>query len=143
MSDLAIAIVPCTMIELIWDKVEPLIKMVQEKAPDDIDISVVKDDLILANQQLITISRGTEIIAVNVLALKTLDTGVKALYIPITAGEELDEWIDRFLEIVIEIAKGYGAMELRGIAIRPGWLRKLKSHGWEESFTTIRYKIGE
>lgn len=143
MSDLVIGAVPATCIELVWDKVIPLIKMVEEKSPSDIDIGMVKERLLEGQNLLVTISRGSDIIALNVIDVKTLDTGVKVLFIPITAGSEMDLWLDRFLEIAIAIAKDYGCDELRGLACRDGWLRKLKPYGWEEVFTTIRYKIGE
>ena len=143
MSDLVIAAVPCTMIDLIWDKVLPFVKMVEEKTPEDIVAEVTKVELLKGALLLVTISRGTDLIAINVLDVRTLDSGVKVLYIPITAGSEMDLWIDRFLEITTAIAKDYNCVELRGLAVRNGWLRKLKPYGWEEMFTTIRYKIGE
>ncbi len=142
-NDLIIAAVPSNMINIIWDKVEPLLEMVVRKSPEDIVAEVTKEELLKGALLLVTISRGTDIIAVNVLDVRTLDSGIKVLYIPITAGSEMDLWIDRFLEIATAIAKDYNCVELRGLAVRNGWLRKLKPHGWEELFTTIRYKIGE
>jgi hypothetical protein len=142
-KDLTIAAVPCTMIDLIWDKVVPFMKMVEEKSPEDVVGEVVKEELIKGNQLLATISRGSDIIAINVLEVRTLDTGIKVLYIPITAGAEMELWLDRFLGIAEAIAKDYNCVELRGLAVRNGWLRKLKPYGWEELFTTIRYKIGD
>ena len=143
MNDLIIAAVPCTMIDLIWDRVEPFIQMVEVKSPEDVSSPVIKKELKKGNQLLVTISRNTDIIAINVLNVCTLDSGVKVLYIPITAGSEMELWLDRFLDIAIAIAKDHECVELRGSAIRGGWLRKLKSYEWEELFTTLRYKIGE
>ena len=142
-KDLIISAVSCSMIELIWDQVKPFIKMVEVKSPEDIVESVVKEELLNGNQLLVIIYRGSDIVAINVLDVRTLDSGIKVLYIPITAGSEMELWIDKFLEIAISIAKDYDCVELRGLAIRNGWLRKLKPYGWEEMFTTIRYKIGE
>jgi len=143
MDNLIIGVVPYSMIDLIWDKVEPLLDKVVVKSPEDISSNVVKAELKLGRKALSTVSRGTEIIAINVLDIRTLDTGLKVLYIPITAGSEMENWLDQFLEIAIAIAKDNGCVELRGMAVRNGWLHKLKPRGWEELFTTIRYKIGE
>jgi len=143
MNDLTIAVVPCTMIDLIWDKVFPIIKLAADKAPEDVCCKVVKAELCEGRKLLITISRGSEIIAVNVLDLRTLDTGIKILYIPITAGTEMDVWIDDFLAFAKEIALSHDCVELRGLAVRNGWIKKLKPYGWEEMFTTIRCKLGE
>lgn len=142
-DELIIGAVPATMVELIWDKVFPLLKMAADKAPDDVELGIVKEHLIKGTQMLVTISRGSDIIALHTLDMRTLDTGIKVLFIPITAGTEMELWLDDFLEIATAIAKDYGCTELRGLAAREGWLRKLKPYGWEEVFTTIRYKIGE
>lgn len=143
MHDLKLSCVPAPMIELIWDKVEPLIDMVKEKSPDDVSIEAVKEQLMLGNVLLVTISRGADVIAVNVLEVRDLDTGLKAMYIPITAGTEMENWMEPFLELATNIGKDFNCIELRGIAVRKGWLRKLEPYGWEELFTTIRVKIGE
>jgi len=142
-NDLIIAAVPATMIELVWTKVEPHIQRVIDKAPDDLLMSKIKDRLISGSTLLVTISRDTEVIAINVLDVKVLDTGKRVLYIPITGGDELDSWMADFLKIAAAIAKDYNCTELRGMAVRKGWMRKLKQFGWEESFTTIRCEIGE
>jgi len=142
-NDLIISVVPSTMIDLIWDKVLPHIRMVEEKSPEDISSDVTKEGLMKGELLLVVISRKVNIIAINVLDIRTLDTGMKVLYIPITAGAEMELWLDNFLKIIIAIAKDYNCVELRGLAVRNGWLRKLKPYGWDELFTTIRYKIGE
>ena len=131
------------MIDLIWDQVEPLIQLVKEKAPDDIDINTIYNDLKNCEKLLVIVSRGSKIIAVNVLEIRTLDTGIKFLSIPIIGGSELDDWAEDFMKIAIAVAKDFGCTELRGFAVRKGWLTKLKPFGWEEMFTTLRCKIGE
>ena len=140
---LVVSAVPYTMIDLIWDRVEPLIRSVEALAPEDISTPLVKDNLRLGRNLLVCISRGSEVIAVNVLDVRTMDSGIKVLYIPITAGDCMDEWLDNFLDVAKAIAKDYGCTELRGLAVRKGWIKKLESYGWEEMFTTIRCKLGE
>ena len=136
-----IGAVPANMIDLIWDRVEPLIKTVEEKAPDDISLEVVRERLLSGNNLLVTVSSGPEIIAVNVIDIKELDTGMKILYIPITAGTDMENWIKEFLDIAKAIALDHGCDELRGMAVRDGWLKKLKPYGWEPMFTTVRCKV--
>lgn len=142
-NDLTITTVPCAMINFIWNKIIPFIRMVEEKSPEDIVAEEVKKRLLNNDQLLVIIYRNSDIIAINVLQITTLDTGNKILYVPITAGAEMELWLDEFLKIAIAIAKDYNCIELRGLAVRNGWLRKLKPYGWEELFTTIRYKIGD
>ncbi len=142
-DDFIIAVVPSTMIDIVWDKVRPLLQLVVDRSPEDIVESVTKERLVDGHLLLVTISRGSEIIAINVLDVRELDSGIKALYVCITAGSEMDSWIERFLEIVTAIAKDHNCVEIRGFAVRNGWIRKMKPYGWEELFVTLRYKIGE
>ena len=143
MNDLIVAPVPPPMIDLIWDQVEPLLGKVIEKAPDDIVASIVYDDLKAGTKMLVAISRGPDIIAINILDVKVLDSGVRCLYIPIIAGTEMENWLDRMHEVAKAVAKEYNCTELRGLAVRKGWMTKLKPYGWEELFTTVRCPIGE
>lgn len=55
----------------------------------------------------------------------------------------MNEWMDRFLDIVKAIAKDFNCTELRGIAARKGWMRKLKPLGWSEVSTIIKCDVGE
>lgn len=143
MDKLVIAVIPATIIELIWSKVEALIESVAEKAPDDVVTSIIKDELLAGNKLLLMAAKGANVIGVGVLEVRVLDSGVRTLYIPIIAGSEMDEWMDKGFEVIEQIAKDYNCTELRGLAVRKGWLRKLESYGWEVAYTTLRCKIGE
>ncbi len=136
-------VVPIPLIPHIWDKVSPLIQKVIDKAPDDLDMDTCLDSLLSFNSILMTVTKGNDLIAVHTLRLQTLESGKKAMYIPITSGTELNKWMPEFLEIAEKIARDHGATELRGLAARKGWLPKLKPYGWEEVFTTIRYNFGD
>jgi len=138
--DVTISVVPPQMVPLVWDKAEPLIQRGAERAPDDISIDKTYNKLITGSQLLILITKGTEVIAVNVLDTKTTDAGVKYLFIHITAGDELESWVAQFLEVAKAIAKEYGCKKIRGTG-RPGWARKLKQYGWEASHQTVECEV--
>lgn len=131
------------MIDLIWDKVLPLLKVIEDKSPEDVSIEVVKDQLRNGDTLLVISSRDSEVIAINILEVCTLDTGIKVLYIPITSGSEMELWLENFLDLAKVIAKDFNCVELRGLSVRNGWMRKLKPFGWEELLVTIRCKLGD
>jgi hypothetical protein len=137
------ACVPANMIDFVWDQVEPLIETVAKRAPDDIVTNVVKDYLYKGDKLLLVIARGKTIIAAHVLDVRVLESQTRVLYISISSGKEMDAWLDQFHKTCEAIAKDYSCTELRGLACRKGWMNKLQPYGWEEMFTTIRYKIGE
>lgn len=141
MGKYAISVVHATMIPVIWDEVLPIIMRVVEKAPDDIDPPTVLKELMANNQALMTISDGSTIVGAVTIVYRVLDSGVKTLYLPIVAGDDLDGWMDDGFNIIIAIAKNLGCTELRGLSARKGWMRKLQQYGWEECFTTVRCAI--
>ena len=138
-----ISLIPPNLIEVVWPQCEPLIQRVIDKVPDDITMRVTKDTLDTNEAMLVVISEGSTVIALNTLMVETLESGRRVLYIPITTGDRMEEWMGDFLEFATAMAKDLNCYELRGLAIRSGWLRKLKKYGWEESHVIIRCKLGE
>ena len=136
-----IAPVPITLLDHVWDKAVPHLEKVIKKSPTELSLETIKDAIIKGDQMLIIISDGSDIIAVNVLEVITYATGLKVMCIPITGGTRMDEWLDRFMKLAHIIAQDLNCTELRGYAVRPGWLKKLKSYGWEPVFTTIRCPV--
>lgn len=140
-DDIIIAACPPTMIPLIWDRAAPLLELPIALAHGEVTLDTMKKKLLMGESLLITVSRGTEIIAVNTVEVRHFESGLKALYIPLIGGTEMEEWMDRFLNIVSAIGKDLGCTELRGIAARKGWIRRLKPLGWSEVSTIIKCDI--
>ena len=133
-----IAAIPATMIDLIWPKVLPWLEKPIDLSHDEVCISSLKDELKSGKQLLCTVSRDTDVIGVFTLDVRVFDSGLRAMYIPLVGGTEIDKWMERGFKIIEAIAKDYNCTELRGISVRKGWLRKLKDKGWEEVSTTVR-----
>ena len=143
MDSLNISAIPITLIEVVWDRCVPHISRVVERSHGELSLESVKGTLLSGNSMLITISDGSDIIAVNIVQVRTMDTGLKCLYIPITGGDRLDEWMPRFLEVAKAIGKDLECTELCGLAVRRGWMKKLAPQGWEFVHEVIRCSIGE
>jgi hypothetical protein len=47
------------------------------------------------------------------------------------------QWGKEFLELVKSIAKHFECNELRGFAVRDGWMKILKDYGWHENHVVI------
>jgi len=141
MSELSISAIPANLINQVWGQVKPLLERVTEKAPDDVSVYAVRERLYAGSTVLVTISEGDTIVAINTLTVETLDSGMKVLFIPITAGDRMDEWLERFLDVARDIARDHGCEELRGLSVRKGWMRVLKEHGWAESHVIIKCKV--
>jgi hypothetical protein len=140
---LIIAPIAIPMVEFIYPKCIPHLQRVCDKAPNEITVDTIKRNLLSGKQMLIAILDGEEVVACNVVEKVTFDTGWNVLYIPITGGDRMDEWEDRFLQLAHAIARDLGCDELRGLACRKGWLRNLEPRGWYRLHDVIGCKVEE
>ena len=141
MSDLTISTVPPNLIDVMWSKLRPHLELVIDRAPDEVSLETVKAKLKKGDAMIITISDGETVVAVNTLEVQIFETGHKVLFIPMTGGERMEEWLDRFLDMAHAVARDLKCHELRGMACRKGWLRTLKPHDWYELHAVIGCKV--
>jgi len=138
---LTIAAVPVTLVEHMFPKCEKHLQKVVDKASTDISLETIKNDLLQGGHMLITISDGAEVVAVNVVTANQMPTGYRVLWIPITGGERMDEWLDDFMKLAQQLAVDQNCNEIRGMACRKGWLRALKEHEWYPIHEVIGCKV--
>ena len=138
MSKYTISAIPCTLVELLWPQLEPHIQRATDLVPFETYTAAIKERLLSADTMALTVSIGTDIIAVITLEVREFDTGNKALFMPIVGGNEMFEWFDQCMSVIEAIAKDMGCQELRGLAARSGWMRVLKDKGWSEVYVTVR-----
>jgi len=138
-----IAAVPPELVEFMWPKVLPHLDRVIEKAPHDITRESVKMRMLAGDTLLVIISDGDEIIAINTLEVRVMDSGVRALYAPIIGGGDLYEWMAQFMDVAMAIGRDFKCTEMRGLAARKGWLSRLQQcdSGWENVHMVVRYPI--
>lgn len=142
-TGIVVSAVPCTLIDLLWEKVSAILARPIALAHNEVTIDSTYKKLKSGESMLMVVSRGEYVLAAATLEVRELESGLRALYIPLVGGVEMDNWMERFLLICKAIAKDLNCTELRGIAVRKGWLKKLNSFGWEEVSTMIKCKVGE
>ena len=136
----SVSIAVCTDVDSVWSVVRPMLQKVVTQSPDDLSIEKIYHRLVAGNDLLILISTGTEFLASITMRIKTTDTGVRVLYLPVVSGNKMDTWLDKFLDFAKEIARDHQCTQIRGTG-RNGWVKKLKSRGWNDMFTTIAYNV--
>ena len=142
-EDFTISAVPPNMVDLVWPQCAPLVQRVIDKAPDDIVLDKVREECAKGDTLLTIVSRETTIIALNILNVVTLDTGKRVLTIPIIAGDKMPLWMERFMEVMKQIAKDYECTAIRGFAAREGWIKLLQPLGYKKLHTVLQYEIEE
>jgi hypothetical protein len=138
-----ISAIPPTLVDVVWSECIPYIQAVVDVSHDEITLNSVKSRCLKGDSLLLVTSKNGEIIGATLLEIRTFDSGVKAMYIPVVGGTEADMWMDQFFDVVKAIAKDFGCRELRGLAARSGWVRKLRSRGWEEVSIAMRCMLEE
>lgn len=130
-----------TLVNVVFPKAKPHLERVIARAPDEISLETIKAKLVSGNSMMVVVCDGDDVIAVNILEKTTFETGHAALFIPITGGERMDEWLDRFMNLAHAIARDLGCGELRGMACRKGWLKALEKHDWYHVHEVIGCKV--
>ena len=143
MSELDISLIPVSLIEVIWEQVEPLLDVVADDNPSDVATAKIKEMLMANTNSLVTISEGRNIVAVVTLVINTLDSGMRILYLPVVSGNRMNEWLDDFFDFAHELARNFKCDEIRGMSVRKGWLRTLKEKGWSENHVVLKCKVRE
>lgn len=138
-SGFVFALCPPYFVDAIWSQVEPILKRVVTVSNGELTCEGIYRRARLGETRLVIIMKGFEIVAVNVMDIVEFDSGLRAMYIPITGGDYIDEWLLDSLEVAKAIARDYNCTQLRGLATRPGWLKKLP--GWEKITDIIKYEV--
>jgi hypothetical protein len=136
-----LAAIPANLLNIVWDKIEPILDRVIEVSNRELTTDGVKRRALLGETLIVTICLDNVIIAVTVLDIVQFDSGLRAMYIPVVGGDYMDEWLEESFEVAKAIAKDFNCSEVRGLAARKGWLRRLKDMNWEEITTVIRCPV--
>ena len=136
-------VVPSTLIGPLWPQFEHYLAPVAEVSSGELTLESIKKNMEEEKCVVVAVLKDTKIIGVNTLEVHTFDSNLKTLYIPIISGEGIAERGMQFFDLCKDLAKQAGCTELRGLAARDGWMRKLKQHDlhWEKCYEVIRYDL--
>ena len=136
-----LAAIPANMVNMLWDKIEPILDRVVRASNRELTTDGIKGRCISGHNLIVTVCLESEIIAVTVLDVVQFESGLRAMYIPVVGGEYMDEWLEESFEVAKALAKDLNCSEVRGLAARKGWMRRLKNMNWEEIVTVIRCPV--
>jgi hypothetical protein len=133
---------PYTVIKQ-WDELLPHIERVVAIGHGEFSADSIRKRIMNNMGLMVAVYEGDTIIAVNTAEIVTYDSGLKSLLVPIFAGDGLRKWGVEWLELHKEMAQEFGCSEVRGLAIRDGWIRLLKDYGFVETYAVITMPVGE
>jgi len=126
------------MLEYLWPQLMVHLERVIKVSNGEFTEETIYNRAMNGGSVIVTVNMGSEIIAVTTIEVVTYDSGLKSLLIPIFGGDKMFSWGEDFLVFLKMLAKKYGCTELRGMAVRDGWMRALKNKGWSESYVVIK-----
>ena len=143
MKTYKISIVPSNMVEMVWDKVGPMIQTVVDLVPTNFCINAQKEYLVTGEKVLIAVTEDEKLLAVITSEIQTFETGFKILYVPIVSGSRMREWMDDVMTVLISLAKQHGCKEIRGQGLKDSWGRTMKKYDMKKVSTIFKMEIKE
>jgi len=135
MTDIDIYGVNPDMLDMAWDEISPFIQMGLDYAQGEMNLEDVYKGIDELRIVPIVMSYGGEILAV--VTMEVSNKPQKRIMTLMTAGgTELDRWLDEFMDVAESLAREQGcdAIYING---RPGWARKLKRYGYNQSYVVL------
>lgn len=117
-----IVAIPSSMINLVWNQIEPHIDLAVAESHGDLDKGNLRGRLESGQETILAVCEGSTIITTCIIAISILDGGRKVLFIPSLGGDNMNEWIEEGLKSLQTIAKELGCDGIRACG-RPGWVR--------------------
>ena len=106
---------------------------------DDMTPTQVLGMILTDRLQLVLVTRGAEIIASMTVEFCEYASG-KICHIMTVAGDDMEKWVDEFVEVWKAIASENGCAYI-SIKGREGWARYAKKHGFKHCYTYMRLEI--
>ena len=141
-SGFTFAVIPPYLIDYLWSDIEPILQRVVDCSHGELTCDAVKAKCKAGHTLMVCILKDTEMVAINTADIVEFDSGLRVMYIPITGGDYIDDWLFDSLEVGKALARDHNCTELRGLSVRKGWLRKLPT-GWEKITDVIKYDLQE
>ena len=143
MNNYNIVALPPTLVEVLWDKIVPHLERVIPLANDEVTLEGVKSSLLSGREMALLICKEDQVIAVHTLEVRVFDTGLRVLFINLIGGSEMDNWFEQYVLVMRAIAKDLNCTEVRGCAVRDGWLKYLNAMGFQKISTIVKLDLGE
>ena len=130
------------LIQLVWPVVEGFLQQAVDHSNGEMCIEDVFKRLIKGNMLLVTISVESDIVAAIAIEQRNFGSGKRVLNLTLLGGSEMEHWMDEFSDIADKLAKDYKCDEIY-IVGRKGWVRALRSYGFETVHTVVSRKVGD
>ena len=138
-----ITAIPVGLVEFVWQVAAPALKMATDLSCGEASLESTFERLLKGDAMLVLVTEGNQVVAAATFDIRTFESGLKCLYIPLIGGTGINEWGMDLFRLADRVAKDFGCHEIRGVSVRAGWMRKLSKLGWKECNVTISCPVGQ
>ncbi len=140
-----ISLVPFDKVPLIWKKVEKYLKKSANRSGGRTRIEDIYYELInnKTNLWIIFEKESDEIIGVQITLFNTYPTGKKMLNLEHTAGINMQDWVEKGIDVITKFAKDTECEGLEGIGRHGQWNWVKNKKGWKKPATFYEYIFEE
>jgi len=140
-----ISLVPSDKIGLIWDQAEKYLKKSASRSNGRIRVEDIFHDLISSKTHLWVIfdTGDLSIVGVQITLFNNYPTGKKMLCLEHTAGENMQEWVENAINLIIKFAKDNQCDGIEGIGRHGQWNWVKNKKGWKRPATFYEYNFEE
>lgn len=139
MADIDIFSVHSSMIDDAWPAIKPYIEKAMPYANGEFCAEDVHEMIRAGSVIPVVMSYRAEIMAVVTLEVSQ-KPGKKIMCLMTAGGTDLEHWLDEFMDVATELAIEQGCRSIY-VNGRAGWLRKLKRHGFQKSYTVLSKEL--
>lgn len=140
-DQLHITVVPPQVLDVVWDKVKPMIELAIRTTRPRYDINSVRDGLDQGELLLWLVLDGTEPVAALTTRIVEYPHS-KALCLDWIGGKRMKEWLPLAHDIMRKYGRDNGCTHLEGYG-RRAWGRWLEKYSWEPEYIAFRMELSE
>ena len=139
------SLVPSDQISLVWDQIEKFLKKSANRSGGRTTIEDIYYELInnKTNLWIIFEKESDEIIGVQITLFNIYPTGKKMLNLEHTAGINMQDWVEKGIDVITKFAKETECDGLEGIGRHGQWNWVKNKKGWKKPATFYEYIFEE
>ena len=140
-----ISLVPFDKVPLIWKKVEKYLKKSAGRSGGRTTIEDIYYELInnKTNLWIIFKKESDEIIGVQITLFNTYPTGKKMLNLDHTGGKNMQDWVEKGIEVMTKFAKENECEGIEGVGRHGQWHWVKNKKGWKRPASMYEYNFEE
>ena len=140
-----VSLVPADQLTMVWDKVEKYLKKSASRSNGRTRIQDIFHDLLNRNSHLwIMFDSGSlDIIGVQITLFNDYPTGKRMLCLEHTAGNNMQDWVEKALDVITNFAKANNCQRIEGVGRHGQWNWVKDKKGWKKPATFYEYNFEE